>query len=162
LQEHKAAGVHAPCAGGPVGARSPVAGTVAGEAREGALLAGQQPDGRVRQAGAGGLRGGPGALEEGGPELVPHRHGHRLEDHSERHGHEGRLRRARRGAAGDEGVGDERGDHRLAGHAAGDLRARPVRDLPRLVRVLQHLPEVLRPPPRRPPLLQAHAQVTTN
>ena len=64
------------------------------------------------------------------------------------------------GAPGHEGVGDERGDHRLAGHAAGHLRARSLRDVPRLVRVLQHLPEVLRPCARRPPLLQAQEQVS--
>ena len=135
VQEHKAAGVHAPHPGGPV------------------------VSARLAVAGAGQLRGGPGALAEGGAELVPHRHGHRLEDHPEHNGHARCVRRLRGGAAGDEGMGDERGDHRLAGHAAGHLRARSLRDVPRLVRVLQHLPEVLRPCPRRPPLLQAEEQV---
>jgi len=106
VQEHKATGVHAPHPGGPV------------------------VSARLAVAGAERLRGGPGALAEGGAELVPHRHGHRLEDHPERNGHARRVRRLRGGAAGDEGMGDERGDHRLAGHAAGDLRPRAVRDLP--------------------------------
>lgn len=92
-QEHNVAGVHALDAYGPIGAGVAVAGAVAGEDGEDALLAEQQPGRGVRQAGAGGLRGGPGALAEGGPELVPHRHGHRLEDGEERHGHESRLRR---------------------------------------------------------------------
>uniref|UniRef100_A0A8R7U5Q3 Methyltransferase n=1 Tax=Triticum urartu TaxID=4572 RepID=A0A8R7U5Q3_TRIUA len=157
--EHLAAGVHAPRPHRPVGARVAVAAAVAGAGGEGALLAEQQPGGRVREGGARGLRGGLRALEEGGPELVPGRHGHRLEERPERDGHAGRVRRAGGGAAGHERVGDEHGEHRLAGHAAGDLRAGHVRDIPRLVRVLQHLPSLLRPPPRRPPLLQAQGQV---
>ncbi|KAG2615159.1 hypothetical protein PVAP13_3NG071500 [Panicum virgatum] len=128
--EHHPAGVPAPRVHRPVRPRLAVAGAVAGPAGHDAVLAERRPGGRLRQARARRLRRGPGALEEGRRELVPRRHGHRLEERPERHGHESRLRRVCGGAPRHEGVGDERGDHRLAGHAAGDLRARALRDVP--------------------------------
>lgn len=59
-------------------------------------------------------------------------------------------------------MGHERCLSRLSGYSPDNLRARSIRNVPRLVRVIQYLPEILRPPSRRPPLLQIESQVSAD
>jgi hypothetical protein len=85
--------VRAPRADGPVGARRAVALRVAAAGAVAAVLAQRLAGRGVREAGAGGLRGGLRPLAARRRRVLPQRPGHRLVQGQERDGHESRVRR---------------------------------------------------------------------
>ncbi|CAI5477845.1 unnamed protein product, partial [Closterium sp. Yama58-4] len=123
-----------------------------GPFERGAGVAGGRAEGHLRAARGGRVRRGQGALAARVPH-VPHGDGDRVGLRAQRDGHGRALRRVRRGAGSisKARVDDERGAGDEPRHAAHHLRPRAAGRVPRLVRVVQHLPAHLRHAARRPP-----------